>query len=413
MAIYNDISSLLGNLSKQSLNNTYVNPNSQGLVHSSQEDEKPARSVVGKNSFSGSGLNLELSLSSGKEIDLDIRINQAGGISQLELTSNDELSEKDQEKLQKFLQQLSESVDDLFSGKASGSDLFKFANEKGIADIELSAYQDDGNTKQSLVFDKEGRGSGRKVEAQWSEYDRVNGVEENHDLSLNKQEKRDDQTSIYGQMSYQWLFDQVNTAMSGIDDKAQGKELAAFFNSGIQALFSTAQSGSQLLQELGASSQDAKTFIGRSIKVLADDYKGQEHSGLGYQQRQMNGLPDFTMAFTSERVSRGATNNEYQLSMDISQASDEGRHPYKDESYQTQNRRLRMDYQSAQQKAIYEYTWTRDESIRNVFEGGSLASNHYRINDQIRVSLVDNIDGDRKVRSDESASFQERKDTEY
>ena len=46
--------------------------------------------------FSASGLILELNLASGQELDLTIGINQAGDISQLELSSDSELSEADQ-----------------------------------------------------------------------------------------------------------------------------------------------------------------------------------------------------------------------------------------------------------------------------------------------------------------------------
>lgn len=46
-----------------------------------------------------------------------------------------------------------------------------------------------------------------------------------------------------------------------------------------------------------------------------------------------------------------------------------------------------MDYQSARQQAIYEYTWTRDESIRNVFEGANLAASHDRIEEPVEVKV--------------------------
>lgn len=49
---------------------------STALVGTSSDDE-PVRPSVSQKSFSGSGLNLELSLASGQEIELNIRINQA------------------------------------------------------------------------------------------------------------------------------------------------------------------------------------------------------------------------------------------------------------------------------------------------------------------------------------------------
>ncbi len=385
------VSSLLTKLAQQPMTDTVRQPS---LVPDGSDES--VRAPVSQKSFSGSGLSLALSLASGQEVELNIRINQAGGLSQLELESDSELSSGDQEKLSEFLKQLSSAVADLFNGKASGSDSFKFANLKAIEDIELDVYQDDGNKKQILSFDKEGRGSGRKIEAQWTEYDRANGVEENHDFTLTKQAKRDDQTAIYGQMNYQWLLDQVDTAMSVMDDKQQGKELAGFFKSGIQALFSTASSGSQLLQELGASAQQAKEVIGRSIQVLASEHKQNQSPGIN-QQKQMNGLPDFNMSFSSQRQTQGSNSNEYQLGMTISQNSDQAKNEETNESYQTQNRRLKMDYQSARQQAIYEYTWTRDESIRNVFENGSLAASHYRIEERIESQLLGDPDSTKQL----------------
>ncbi|MFT4763241.1 MAG: hypothetical protein ACI9OH_000326 [Oleispira sp.] len=395
MAIQNNVTSLLNQLAKQPMTETARQPSLSQV-----SDEEPVRSSINQKSFSGSGLDLELTLASGQEIELSIRINQAGGLSQLELASDSELSIADQEKLSEFLKQLSSSVADLFKGRSNGSDTFKFANLKGIEDIELNIYQDDGNEKQSLVFDKEGRGSGRKIEALWIEYDRANDVEERHDFTLTKQAKRDDQTAIYGQMNYQWLLDQVDSAMAVMDDKPQGKELAGFFKSGIQALFSTASSGSRLLQELGASAQQAKDIIGRSIQVLASDHK------------QMNALPDFNMTFSSQRQTQGSSINEYQLGMTISQNSDQAKNEQTDESYQTQNRRLRMDYQSARQQAIYEYTWTRDESLRNVFEGGNLAASHYRIEERIeeRIKGSDQSQLLGETGSEQQREFKDRDD---
>jgi hypothetical protein len=345
MAIHNQVSSLLSQLAKQPMTDTARKP----IIAPINSDE-PVRAAVSQNSFSGSGLNLELSLSSGQEVEVSIRINQAGGLSQLELVSDSELSITDQNKLSDFLKQLSSAVTDLFNGKG-GVDTFSFANQNGIEDIELNVYQDNGNEKQTLAFDKEGRGSGRKVEASWREYDRANGVEEHHDFSLTKQAKRDDQTAIYGATSYQWLLDQVDTAMSALDDKTQGKALANFFNSGIRALFSTVNSGSAILQELGASGQQAKEFIGRSIQVLASDHLAKKS---GNEQKNMNALPDFNMSFSSQRQTLGSTQNEYQLDMSISQNSDQALSEDKDTSYQSQNRRLRIDYQSARQQAVYE-----------------------------------------------------------
>ena len=388
MPIYNNVTTVLNQFSKQSMTDTARQPS---LAQSS--DDEPVSPSVNQKSFSGSGLNLELSLTSGQKIELHIRINQAGGLSQLALESDSKLSIADQEKLSEFLQQLSSNVADLFKGKPTGSNTFKFANLKGIEDIELNIYQDDGNEKQSLTFDKEGRGAGRKIEALWTEYDRTNNVEERHDFTLTKQAKRDDQTAIYGQMSYQWLLDQVDRVMSAMDDQQQGKELSNFLTSGIHALFSTARSGNLLLQELGASADQAMAVIGRSIQLLVSDYKS-EFPSRNNQQKHMNALPNFNINFSSQRQTQSSTFNEYQLDMSISQNSDQAKSEQEDKSYQTQNRRLRMDYTSVRQQAVYEYTWTRDESIRNVFEHSNVAVSRYRIEEKIEESTRSQLLGE-------------------
>ena len=121
----------------------------------------------------------------------------------------------------------------------------------------------------------------------------------------------------------------------------------------------------------------------------------------------MNALPDFNMHFSSQRQIQGSDQGEYQLGMTISQSSDQAKSEGEDESYQTQNRRLRMDYQSARQQAIYEYTWTRNESIRNTFTSGSLAANHYRIEERIQSQML----GD--ANSANQLEFKDREDTYY
>jgi hypothetical protein len=63
-----------------------------------------------------------------------------------------------------------------------------------------------------------------------------------------------------------------------------------------------------------------------------------------------------------------------------------------------------MDYQSARQQAVYEYTWTRDESLRNVFEEGSLTSSHYRIEERIQSQLLG------EPNSDKALGFKDRDD---
>mgnify|MGYP000423023223 CR=1 FL=1 len=125
----------------------------------------------------------------------------------------------------------------------------------------------------------------------------------------------------------------------------------------------------------------------------------------------MNGLPDFNMNFSSQRQVQGSNSNEYQLGMTISQNSDQAKNEETNESYQTQNRRLKMDYQPARQQAIYEYTWTRDESIRNVFEDGALAASHYRIEERVTEKIRSQLEG--AAGSEQHLEYKDRDDFDF
>lgn len=329
----------------------------------------------------GSGLKLSLTLHSGQDIDLSIRLNQTGGISQLQLNSDTPLSDDDQQKLQDFLAQLSDAVGQLFqTDQSSSNGLFDFANMDGIEDIDLDLYQDNGYKKQILEFDKEGSGSDKKVEAELYRYNRSTGAEDQHNLKLSKQSRNDN--NAYGGMNYQWLFQQVDQALNVLGDSAGGEQnrqsVAAFFKSGIRALFETANSGHELLQQLGASAEQSRQFIGRSINVLANEHKASN-------------LADFKADFSSQRHIRGQgeANGNYELALQISQLSHSSYDQGSDSTLTSQNRRLRLEYESAERQAIFEYTWVRDESLREVKQQGQLQSSHYRLDELIQARTLD------------------------
>lgn len=254
--------------------------------------------------------------------------------------------------------------------------MFDFANMEGINDIDLDLYQDDGHKKQILEFDKEGSGSDKKIEAELYRYNRSTGVEDQHNLKLSKQ-NRDDKNG-YGGLNYQWLFQQVDQALIVLGDKEGGDQnsqsVASFFKSGIRALFETASSGHELLQQLGASAQQSKQFIGRSISVLA-------------AENQSNSLPDFKADFSSQRhiKGQGEANGNYELALQISQLTHSNYDQGSDSTLSSQNRRLRLEYESAERQAVVEYTWVRDESLREVSRQGQLQSSHYRLEELIQA----------------------------
>lgn len=338
-----------------------------------------------KQSAVGSGLRLKLSLSSGQDIDLQVRINQAGGLSDMSLVTDSPLSEADEDTLQQFLSELGQSVDLLFRSEdkvAGQNDLLDFSNLDGIGEIDLDLYQDDGRQKKILAFDKIGDDANKRIEAELYRYDRNTGHENQHNVTLSKQ-ARDGSASYgagYGSLSYGWLFEQLDQALSVIADQREQQLVGSFFKSGLRALFETASQGHQLLQDLGASARDSRNFLGKAIRA-------------NVSEKAMNGLPDFNGEFSSQRHIRGQASSDenYELAMQIRQVSHSA---YDDESeshLSSQNRSLKMQYESARRQAVFNYLWVRNESIRDVHQKGQLQSSHYRLDEVIRAQLTQTV----------------------
>lgn len=366
----------------------------------SADSELPS---LNKQSAVGSGLRLSLSLSSGQEIDLEVRINQAGGLSDMSLITDSPLSEADEDKLQQFLSELGKSVDQLFRSDekiAGQSGLFDFSNLDGVGDIDLDLYQDDGRQKQILEFDKIGDDADKRIEAELYRYDRNKGTEDQHNFKLSKQ-ARDDVRS-YGSLSYGWLFDQVDQALSVIADQREQKLAGSFFKSGLRALFETANQGHQLLQDLGASARDSRDFLGKAIRA-------------NVSEKAINGLPDFNGEFSSQRHIRGQASSDenYELAMQIRQISHSAYDEESESNLSSQNRSLKMQYESAQRQAVYNYLWTRDESVREVHQKGQLQSSHYRLDEVISAQLTPTVANGTAQSTEQSEHNQLRQDQNF
>jgi|GEM_PF-2297792 len=392
------------------------------------------RKEVADDGYVGSGLNLKLELSSGQSIELDIQQTLGGGIRNVDLNvkGDGELSQGDQEKLKQFLNKLGDAVDGLFSGNGAGQGIFDFANMSGIKDVELSVQQDVGNTKQRLEFEKSNNALGRKeVEAEWSRYDHATGMKEQHNLALSKQAR--EVSSAYGQMDYQWVVDQVIAGMGILGNAHTGESsiqsrVTDFFVSSVQALFQETQKGHDVLQGLGASAQDSKQFIGRTINALASQsaashqdknadpnnmpgkavetgtQAGEANAGQG----SVNALPDFTAHFASKREGSGNAHasGSYNLSMEVSQQTHSMHGLTKDDSTQAQFRRLLLEYESQGNKQQYEYNWKHDEAVVDRYKNGSLEHGYFKVSD-LQQGILTNADGVR----DEVSSYLAR--TEY
>ena len=359
-----------------------------------------------RDSFSGSGQDLELTLKSGQKIKLDVRINQAGGISKLQLSSSRELSDHDQQRLQTFLTDLSDSVNQLFHSDKASVGLFDFANHSGVADLEFDLYQDDGYKKQRLQFEKEGSGLNKKIDAQLYIYDRVADVEDEHVMTLSSELQ--DKHQFSGSLNYQWLYRQVDQAISVVEDENSRQQMSGFFKSGLRALFETSNNGSALLQELGASLADTRRFIASGVKSLvADNLTLHPDQG---EQLQLNGLASFNARFSSQRYQQGVAQagNEFSFNMTMSQRNFIAYDAASDTRQDVQNRRLRVEYESAQRQAVMEYLWTRDESVRTVYRDNVLDSSHYRREEETQkqyiglkpLSATNNISDNNSTRDD-------------
>ncbi|WP_396586282.1 hypothetical protein [Bermanella sp. R86510] len=372
------------------------------------------RRHVSEDRFMGSGIALELALSSGQNISLTIEKGVSGAVRNINFETSGLLNPEDEEKIKQFFTQLSESIDTLFSQQESDSNLFDFVNMQGIKDVELSVQKNKGNLQQRLEFEKQVNGNGRKeVSGEWSRYDRLDGSREQHNFALSKQSK--DIAAAYGQMDYQWVVEQVTAGMAILGnpytgDQATQLQVSNFFVSATHALFDNAQKGYELFQHLGASSLDSKAFVGKAIRALSPSSDvSQTMPGSAVQQgsdgaQSMNGLDDFKADFASKRQSGGMNNSGgYKLSMAISQVSRSIQGSSDDKDSQTQFRRLLLEYESKGEKQSYDYRWKHDEALINRFINGVLDKGYFKVSD-IQQGILNNQSGQRE----ELASYMQR-----
>lgn len=352
---------------------------------------------VSDDGYVGSGLQLSLTLSSGRDIHLAIEKGVTGQAKNIHLDTGGELSHDDEEKLKQFLLSLSDSVESIFSGEMNAN-LFDFTNRSGIKDVDIHVQQDKGNIKQRLEFERSVTGYGRKqVSGEWSRYDRLSGESEQHGFSLSKQPK--DVLASYGQMDYQWVVDQVTAGMGIMGntytgDQSLQSKVTGMFVSAVHALFSDVQTGHTLLQSLGASAQDAKTFLGQTIRAISSENAmksvGQVKAPDNPSAASMNGLANFKADFSSKR--EGAfgvtTSGDYQLAMSVSQISHMIQGATEDDSTQLQTRRLILDYESQGRKQSFDYQWRHDEMLIHKFNQGQLEKTHFKLVDSQLGSLA-------------------------
>lgn len=391
----------------------------------SQSGFAGVRRSVSSDRYVGSGLQLQLELSSGQSIELNIEKRVSGGVREVSLTTHGEISKEDQAKLKHIFTKISETLDAMF---ASGTDApqqgaFDFANMTGVKDIELTVQQDKGNIKQRLEFEKQHSANGRKeVEAQWSRYNHATGQNEQHNFALSKQPR--EAAMAYGQMDYQWVVDQVTAGMGILGNSHTGESslqhrVTDFFVAGIHALFSDSQKSQSLLQGLGAFANDAKQLIGQTIRAVTAEQNTQpkQHGntnmpGEAIIQTQQDGrqamssLPDFKADFASTRNAAGNGDGRYNLTMAISQTSHLMQGATEEDTTQAQFRRLLLKYDSKNTQQEYEYNWRHDEVFINRYKNGLLEKGYVKVED-LQQGILSSLNQSRE----ETRRFMQR--TEY
>lgn len=367
--------------------------------------------------FVGSGLHLELELSSGQSITLSIEKSLGGTTHEVRLDTGGVLNPDDVQKLKQFLTGLSESVASLFSAESTRDGLFDFTNMQGVKDVELSVQQDKGNLRQRLEFEKQITQYGRKeVAGEWSRYNRLNGEQALHNFALSKQPK--DVAAVYGQMDYQWVIDQVTAGMGVLGNAYTGdhstqSQVTDFFVSAIYTLFNDSRKGDELLQNMGASAQGSKTLVGQTIRAFSHQASSSQNMpGVAVQEGDkrastMNGLSDFKADFSSKRDVSGSVNarGEYKLAMAISQISRTFQGANDDVTNQTQFRRLLLEYESQGEKQSYEYNWKHDETVMNRLVNGVLEQTYFKVSD-LQQGILNTLNGERN----ETSEFMQRKE---
>lgn len=367
--------------------------------------------------FVGSGVHLKLDLSSGQSITLNIEKGVSGNVRNIELKASSALNPEDEDKLARFLTGLSESVAALFSGEGNNSGLFEFANQSGIGNVELNVQQDKGNVKQRFEFERRINGQGRKeVEGQWSRYDHLTGKQALHNFALSKQSS--DIASVYGQLDYKWVLDQVTAGMGVLGNSYTGDgsvqtQVTDFFISGVHSLFRNSQKSHQLLQDLGVSADASRSFVGKTIQALSHLQASQTNMP-GTRVReghkdaaQINGLGNFKADFSSKQETSGVMNaqGEYNLAMSISQITRAFQEANEDDSAQTQFRRLLLEYESQSEKQSYEYKWQHDEAVIHRFVNGALEKTYFKVSD-LQQGILTSLDGQRE----ETSSYMQRRE---
>lgn len=358
-----------------------------------------------RDNFVGSGLNLELELKSGVQIQVALRQDGSGQIRDMQIEADGPLQDGQLATFKAFMNDLGSAVDKLFSNQQSAADIFAFANQSGIADVELSIQQEKGDVKQRVEFEKLQSPTGRKeVNAEWLSFDRNSGIERKHNLALSRE---DGQAKSASGSDYQWLLENIKSGVDvmGMPSESEGalnaqerQTLFEFFSSGIYALFDQTQTGMSKLQSIGASQTRAKKFIEQSVTAFS--YQASSKSAADTSASKGSGfknLPDFKADFSSQQTARNSQDkeDEYQFAMEISQASrwvnQQDDVTQESKNSLIQNRRLLVQYEHVGQLKEFEFNWQHDEFYKADYVNQVLQQSRFTTQDVTNSQLVNRL----------------------
>lgn len=347
-----------------------------------------SQSTVGSDQFVGSGVKLELDLSSGQTVKLDVQYSQSGMLRHVSMLSAHTMSEQDQALLNQFLTELSDVVESMFKGDTH-RDLFNFSHIHGVKQIDLDVQTDDGNGKRQLSFELSQYENGRKeVEALWQQKDRAAGVSEQHGFSLNHSKK--EASSSYGAMDYQWIIEQIEAGVgamgsqSGHPVSSDQTSMQDFFVSGLSVLFGVMKKGQSVMERLGVMPDQANRFLGQTIRALSHEQSKAHPVGA---QNFLNALPDFDASFWSKRESSNGSQQagDYDLSMNISQSSRIVYDEEEEKTYHSQTRRLLVELEQKGEVKSYEYRWQQNEQVDRILQNGNLEESRYWVKGEVQA----------------------------
>lgn len=372
------------NLAAQLDFNRLSRSQTQAAEADKQSDKEPQRHL-------GSSFSVSLRLDSGAEVEFSVRQSLSGRLSDFSLLTSQPLTDKEKEIFAAIVDGLADAIDTLFSGEANGrTDLFQSLSGAPIDDLEVSASHQAGVLAQELTLEQEEWRSGEtRLTADWQQRDLDAGINDRHGFELSK--KPGALAEAYGQVDTNWLEQKLAAATSvlgttrNLAGGLQSNALSSFYGSALNALLQVANDGSRALQDLGASADQARSFVGRTVEALSA--KALAEGGGG----GILAMPDFDGTFTSNRQQglRETGPGTYQFDLNLSQRSRRSYDEARDVHNLSQRRELDLSYRTATEEQSLSLSWGSEERQRYMLSDGQVDTSGWRRLDALQWVIED------------------------